>query len=133
MTHFRIANFYIDELIQYGIDIPKFIFANIAPDCGVLNEDCLSYTPNKKISHFGSNDEHSYSEYTNKYLSNTTDTTKFSFYLGYYLHLLCDEAWAKVIYRPQKEKFNHLFDSEADAIWTFKRDWYDLDKLFLKN
>ncbi len=73
MTHFRIADFYIDELTKYGIDIPNFIFANIAPDCGILNEDRLTYTPSKEISHFGHSGGRDFKKYITMYLSDKSD------------------------------------------------------------
>lgn len=132
MTHFRIADRYIDMLANHGVNISTFIFANIAPDCGVLNADGLTYTPSTDLSHFGKTGQRDFTQFAAKYLVDRSDMDRFSFYLGYYLHLLCDNAWAYAIYRPEKERFAHHFESEADAIRTFKRDWYDLDKLFIK-
>ena len=132
MTHFRIANKFIDELSQYDLDIPKFVFANIAPDCGVLNDDGLTYTPSGDISHFKKDDEYEFDKFVSSYLKNEKDLSKFSFYLGYYLHLLCDEAWRDDLFRPKRQEFIYMFDDEAEGSWAFKDDWYDLDKLFIK-
>ena len=46
---------------------------------------------------------------------------KRSFYLGYYLHLLLDEAWAKRIFRPQKQRFLSQFADEESFVRAVKR------------
>lgn len=46
MTHLRVA-----ESVIQTLNIPKrmFLVGNIAPDCGVPNEDLTAYVPPKKI------------------------------------------------------------------------------------
>lgn len=132
MTHFRIADKFIDIIGADRLDLPCFVFGNIAPDCGILNPDGLTYNPDKDTSHFGHTDNRNYDGFITKYFSMKNDTESYSFYLGYYLHLLTDEEWFCRIYRPKYEKFMADFLDKKSLIWTMKGDWYDLDKLFLK-
>lgn len=46
---------------------------------------------------------------------------KRSFYLGYYLHLLLDEAWEKRIFRPQKQRFLSQFADEESFVRAVKK------------
>lgn len=41
--------------------------------------------------------------------------------------------WVNVIVRPCKDKFKSLYDKDrTEWVWTLKRDWYDLDFLYIK-
>ena len=56
-----------------------------------------------------------------------------AFYFGYLVHLLTDKLWASKIVYGAKEKFSDLFEQDNTAFWKkIKRDWYDLDFLYLK-
>jgi hypothetical protein len=56
-----------------------------------------------------------------------------SFYLGYYVHLLTDILWRKIIYVPTKEKYLDTFESIDKLNSEIKTDWSDIDHMFLKN
>ncbi len=140
MVHFRIADALLD--MTEGLSQVEFIFGNIAPDSGVPNADWSAFTPSSDISHFKTTDadglkeihledyvkaylrEEQYKEYTAK---------ERSFYLGYLIHLLTDMEWVGMVVRPSKEKFRELYDRDRNEwIWTLKKDWYDLDFLYLQ-
>lgn len=140
MVHFRIA----DALLDSGKELApvEFVFGNIAPDSGVPNADWSAFTPSSDLSHFktttedGLKDIH-IEEYTKAYFTEEQrrkyTIKQKSFYLGYLTHLLTDILWAEKIVRPSKEKFRELYDrNRTEWIWTLKKDWYDLDFLFLR-
>lgn len=132
MTHFRVADIFIDIIGEDKLDLPCFVFGNIAPDCGLPDSDGLTYTPGKEISHFAKGNDFNCEEFKNIYLSEPSDTSKKSFYLGYYLHLLTDELWISDIYRPQRDRYMPQFPDKKSFAQAVRRDWFDQDRLFLK-
>lgn len=133
MVHFRIADKIIDKIPKV-VRIP-YIVGNIGPDCGEPNEDWSCFTPPTNITHWsdGNKSTINYEKFFASYLNKETDSEKWSFYLGYYIHLLTDALWSKNIARPTMEKWEEDLSKNGDFIWIIKRDWYDLDHLFLKN
>lgn len=138
MIHLRIA----DELC-HRLNIKskiEFILGNIAPDSGVPSEG--GFAPPKSVSHFYADDRrdgrHIHEElFAERYLtpalrSAYTDKED-SFYLGYYVHLITDNIWVRNIVIPAKKKFEKELCSNPDLFWqVIKRDWYDLDFMYLK-
>ena len=47
MTYFRIADLFIEIIKSNDFNLPCFVFGNIAPDCGMPNDDGCTYTPDK--------------------------------------------------------------------------------------
>ena len=45
---------------------------------------------------------------------------------------MTDNEWSRVIFRPKRSKYEAQFAEDKGFIWAFKRDWYDLDRLYLK-
>jgi hypothetical protein len=138
MVHFRIA----DGLLDYLDACPEpFIVGNIGPDCGEPNEDWSAFKPPAEVSHWTENglkrDINSkgfYKEYIeNTIVKNHYDKDRLSFYLGYYVHLVTDILWAKKVHIPTMEKFQKEFYENQRFIWEVKKDWYDLDHMFLKS
>jgi hypothetical protein len=140
MVHLRIADKLLDEICN--LTDTEFIVGNIAPDSGIPNDDWSVFTPSGDISHFkttdsdGLKDIHLH-EYVEQYF--TVEQRKHynmkqkSFYLGYLTHLLTDMMWANLIVRPSKNKFKTLYDNDRkEWIWTLKKDWYDLDFLYIQ-
>lgn len=134
MVHLRVGDRVFEQL--FDILPHEFIVGNIAPDCGVPNEDWSVFTPSKEISHFKTDDGdiEQAENFANKYLYGRSHTKEeFSFYLGYYVHLVTDVLWYKRIYQMTKEKFWEQFEKDKEFIWEVKRDWYDLDFRFLRS
>jgi len=141
MIHLRIADKLLDRLAN--IEITEFIMGNIAPDSGVPNEDWSVFTPSGDISHFKEEsldgwkniniDKFINEHFTIEQIKRYTNK-EFSFFLGYYTHLLTDIEWVKQICKPSEEKFASLCNEigRVNFIWTLKKDWYDLDFLYLK-
>lgn len=141
MIHLRIADKLLDKL--NNITTTEFIMGNIAPDSGVPNEDWSVFTPSGDISHFKEEsldgwkniniDKFINEHFTIEQIKRYTNQ-EFSFFLGYYTHLLTDIEWVKQICKPSEEKFASLCNEigRVNFIWTLKKDWYDLDFLYLK-
>lgn len=130
MTHFRIADCLLDRID--GLNAGEFIVGNIGPDCGEPNEDWSIFSPPTNITHWRSeSNESHFDDFYAAYLNpGTVCQKRRSFYLGYYVHLLTDDEWAKLIYYPKKAIYQAEFEKDGKFIWKFKRDWYDNDHLF---
>lgn len=140
MIHLRIA----DKMLEYleGIAETEFVVGNIAPDSGVPNEDWSAFFPPTNISHFKENASDSkltisierfVNTYFTRELQESYSVEQYSFYLGYLTHLLTDIEWAEHIYEASRAKWKDDFEKEGPGfIWTLKKDWYDLDFLYLK-
>lgn len=140
MVHLRVADKLLDRI--EGITETEFIVGNIAPDSGVPNEDWTVFTPSKKVSHFKSDQEDGTSKidvktYLEQYFmaEKRADYSReqYSFYLGYLTHLLTDREWVAHIYNPSIARYPEAYAEDSHKLlWTLKKDWYDLDFLYLK-
>ncbi|MBO4845965.1 MAG: zinc dependent phospholipase C family protein [Lachnospiraceae bacterium] len=139
MIHLRIADLMLNELKD--IDEAAFVMGNIAPDSGVPNEDWTKYHPPKNVSHFKTKPddptffdiEKFILEYFNDELKKTYTKQEYSFFLGYYVHLLTDIEWTDNIYMSLLNSYPDEAKSDLyKLVWTAKADWYDLDFLYLK-
>lgn len=140
MVHLRIADILINKLDD--LSYSEFVIGNMAPDSGIPNDDWSVFTPSGDMSHFKTTDDdglkdiHLY-KYVERFFAveqrRQYNKEQKSFYLGYLTHLLTDIMWADLIVRPSKDKFSSLFDKDrTEWIWTLKKDWYDLDFLYIK-
>lgn len=143
-SHFRIAENISKKYAK--LNRKFFAIGNIAPDCGLPNKDWSAFTPPKDISHFTIggvsdflgmqtskfvlSDVKFYSKYLKDYeiISSQGDR---SFLLGYFTHLITDNLWNYYIMKPLKEKYLRELQNQPNFIWTVKRDWYDLDKIYI--
>lgn len=140
MVHLRVADKLLDHID--GITDTEFIVGNIAPDSGVPNADWTVYTPPKKVSHFKTYREDGTSKidvenYMEQYFTveKRADYSReqYSFFLGYLTHLLTDKEWVAHIYKPGIARYQEAYAEDSDnLLWSFKKDWYDLDFLYLK-
>lgn len=141
MVHLRVA----DKLLSIFPSLmpTEFVVGNIAPDSGLPNEDGTAYTPDKDGSHFRTGHETRHPRpdptlfaslyLTPEQLAGYTAKER-SFYLGYYAHLLTDVAWSKNIFMPSTKQFREEYEKDPFGFINgpLKRDWYDLDYLYLK-
>ena len=139
MIHLRVADRLMDRIP--GLDETAFVMGNIAPDSGVPNADWTAYSPPKAVSHYKTRREdetffdigrflreHFSSEQIRAY-----SRREFSFFLGYYAHLLTDADWTLNIFRPMIAEYVEKRGEDKNAfIWKMKRDWYDLDFRYLE-
>ncbi len=140
MAHLRVADRLLDCL--KGITQTEFIVGNIAPDSGLPNEDWTAYTPDSRVSHFRVNRDGEPKEidvqgFVNQYFRKDQRQNytreEFSFFLGYFTHLLTDQEWSRRIYRPAIGRHLEAFGGDKYKLtWALKGDWYDLDFLYLK-
>jgi len=140
MVHLRVADRLLDRL--EGITETEFIVGNIAPDSGVPNADWTAYAPPSKVSHFKTCLEDGtvmidVESYLRQYFTAEKRAgcswEQYSFYLGYLTHLLTDLEWIARIYKPSIVRYPGEYVSDPHKLlWTLKKDWYDLDFLYLK-
>ncbi|WP_163195104.1 zinc dependent phospholipase C family protein [Clostridium thermarum] len=134
ISHFRIADYFINKL---EVDEKEFIVGNIGPDCGEPNEDWSKFTPPSSVTHWtvsGKKSEIDPEAFYNRYLTDSKllSKKKYSFYIGYYLHLLTDVEFTKLVAAPKFEKYSQELEKDKNFIWTMKEDWYDIDHLYLR-
>lgn len=139
MIHLRVADLLMDQIP--GLDETAFVVGNIAPDSGVPNADWTAYSPPKVVSHYKTRSEDEtffdIGQFLGEYLTDekirTYSSREFSFFLGYYVHLLTDVDWTLNIFRPMIAEHVEKRGKEKNAfIWEMKRDWYDLDFRYLE-
>lgn len=141
ITHLRIAD---KVLCKYQSFLPtEYFVGNIAPDSGVMNDDQMTYTPDNSISHFSDIDKYggrltNPDKFASRYLTPEKiaryDDAQLSFYVGYYNHLVTDRLWKEQIIFPLREKYGDMYElDKLGTIGKWKKDWYDLDCLFLRN
>ena len=156
MIHFRIAN----ALLEAGAlecfppeAITAFVVGNVAPDSGAPTPNG-GYSPDKNTSHFmrrfegvpaGQNpercDPRGFAETWLMPAMERDDPVATAFYAGYLCHLVTDNAWVRDFIYPAKVKLAHLRLSDgvetAEGVARFyaflKKDWYDMDFLFVKH
>lgn len=138
---------------RYELDETAFVVGNIAPDSGVPTEDGRAYIPNKTISHFKTmrgaermaetigrrenKPQIDVTSFIEKYFTvkqrREYDRRQYSFYLGYLTHLLTDVLWVREIYWPAVQAEKDAYDADhMDTVRKWKKDWYDLDFLYLR-
>jgi len=143
-AHFRIAENLLKK--NFNLNRKSFTIGNIGPDCGLPNKDWSAFTPPKEISHFAVSKMSNFLEVKSdsfilndikfflKYLADynmDSFQSKGSFLLGYFIHLITDNLWNYHIMRPLKENYSIKFENNPNFIWEIKRDWYDLDKIYI--
>ena len=141
MIHLRLADRLLDAIEH--VEPTAFVVGNIAPDSGVPSDDGFSYAPPKEKSHFqiqtaDGKKKIDVDAFVRQYCAQDTwqgyDRQARSFFLGYWTHLLTDVAWVEKIYKPALRRYPEEWkEDRAKLTWKFKRDWYDLDFLFLEH
>lgn len=140
MIHLRVAQGIYEKLNL--VHKTEFVMGNIAPDSGVPTEDGTGFVPDAEVSHFRTIDENGIKDvhenlfierYFTKEKRDNYAEKEYAFYFGYLTHLLTDKLWASKIVYGAKEKLSNLFEQDNAAFWKkVKRDWYDLDFLYLR-
>ena len=135
IAHLRVAEKLLESI--HNLDVPSFLVGNIGPDSGVPNEDWSQFTPPKVISHWeNGSGEIDAEDFKNKYLINASkySNKEWSFYLGYYTHLLSDIEWG-TLYKMKKNDplYSENLNKDPKFIWVIKEDWYGQDHLYLRD
>lgn len=136
MIHLRIADAFINTIKE--LDRTAFVMGNIAPDSGVPNSDWSSFSPPKAVTHYirpadkGIDvDAFCAAYFTPRHISSYS-LKEYSFFLGYYIHLLTDIQWSAKISRPTIKHHSEEYAENKKAFTEkMKEDWYDLDFRFL--
>ena len=141
MIHLRVAQQLYRQLNIESVN--KFVLGNIAPDSGIPSKYGSGFIPDAAVSHFRSLDENGIKniheeQFIRQYFTpahcQSYSKKEYAFFLGYLTHLLTDKIWAREIVYPAKEKQNALFHTDRELFWqTIKKDWYDLDFMYLKS
>ena len=140
MVHLRIADILLDRIS--GLDENAFVLGNIAPDSGVPNEDWSSFNPPGNVTHYRTRTgdktfidiEKFVSEFFADQKKQRYSKREYSFFLGYYVHLLTDIEWTKMVHSEGVNEENAEKEnmSYTEFVWKNKKDWYDFDFLYLK-
>lgn len=134
ITHFRIAE---KILHHFHIQNPKeLIVGSIGPDCGVSLDQGKTFIPPKRLSHWQMDEANwniDMEGFASQYLDGKLQDKKSSFYLGYYLHLLADTYWHKEVSIPALIKYRQGVSWDHAFLMEVKKDWYDVDRLFLRS
>lgn len=134
MIHFRIADYFINK--YDGLNNNHFIVGNIGPDCSIVDKHTGKFEPTFNVTHFtetGRKLDMNIDGFYNQFLlDKSLDKDPYSFYLGYYIHLLTDLFWTKLIWLPTKEK--HIGDKSVNEFMSIVReDWIAHDHIFHRN
>jgi hypothetical protein len=62
-----------------------------------------------------------------------TDPKRASFLFGYFCHLVTDNLWSALIYKPTRERYKTEFETIPGFIWEVKKDWYGLDFEYVRS
>ena len=133
LTHLRVAEKLLEDL--ENIDEASFFVGAIAPDSGRMVDD-FTYMPSKDISHWkreGVSYEQRFldnAEFFKKYAENEKDNKTYSFYLGYYVHILTDTIYVRDIIHPFINGRGR--DTWRANIKLIRKSWYEIDCRFLE-
>lgn len=133
IAHLRVAENLINK--RLNLKVEPFVVGNIGPDSGVPNEDWSEFTPSTDITHWKEGKTINPENFREKYLDkvmNEVNSDRYSFYLGYYVHLLTDVKWTEFFnYKKEDSLHKEGFERDKNFIWVIKKDWYGLDYLYL--
>ena len=125
LAHMRIAEFFMN--IDNKLNCSDFLVGNIAPDCGVPNENWSKFTPAKHITHWQLDGKNIDAEnFKEKYI--VKNGNSFSFYLGYYFHLLTDIAFSQYF-----KKVTGQIQTDVDLRRKVTQDYLNQDFIYLQN
>ena len=142
ISHFRVAKRLLGALPGLGlagIDAQVSVIGDVAPDSGRPNHDWTTFDPPKSVTHFlqPGEDEGRIRDlafYRGYMRPLDTQTPRFSFMLGYFVHLVTDNLWMHFIGEDTQAAFNSEFAQDRAATWErVKDDWYGLDHKYLRD
>lgn len=133
--HLRIAQALLEKGCQ--VDWVSFLVGNIGPDCGLANDDMSQFDPPAAITHWCDGNKLNIEAHRFAFSYLEAEPAGFkerSFYLGYYVHLLCDKKFAQLIQAKIDHDENYRpLHGDFGFITTIKKDWYDLDRLYFRD
>ena len=146
IVHLRVAEKILKEV--GGLDREQFGLGSVAPDSGIPDEKWENFDPPPEILHFqppekvpgdGSrrcNDLDFYRRHLRGIAWPGDNVDRFSFYLGYFFHLIIDNLWNKKIGEPTAKlyetKYKGDYEDESSFFQKVKGDWYSLDFIHVR-
>lgn len=133
IAHLRVA----ENILNNGFRFDKetFVVGNIGPDAGMPNEDWSMFSPPAEVTHWKVGKAIEHERFWNKCIKNLNpkeDFGKYSFLMGYYIHLLTDNEWSKLLqYKKGDPLYYEGLNKDENFIWIIKKDWYGLDFKYL--
>ena len=124
LSHMRIAEFFMN--VDSKLNCTEFLVGNIAPDCGVPNEDWSKFTPEKRITHWLDGKTIDAENFKKTYI--VKNENDFPFHLGYYFHLLTDISFSQY-YRKVTEDIQ----TDVDLKQKVTQDYLNQDFIYLNN
>ena len=132
IAHMRVAAHFMR--LYPELNNKEFLVGNIAPDGGVPNPGGVTFTPDKRVTHFHTSDSLRYDvrRFSDEYLRGRDE--RYSFYMGYLFHLLTDRSFSQWYACKKKEPlYAEGLARDPKFIWEIKRDWYGQDCLYLQS
>ncbi|QSX06584.1 zinc dependent phospholipase C family protein [Sedimentibacter sp. zth1] len=133
IVHLRVAEKLYNEI--ENIIEKDFIIGNIAADSGETNLDFSNITPSKEVTHFytkKSGNVPDPEEFYKEYLENKElDKERYSFYLGYYCHLITDLLWDEMCKSLVDDYGNEIIKPILYSKRGKNSVWENLDLQFL--
>jgi hypothetical protein len=140
ISHFRNAEILVAEL--KGLDENAFLFGSLAPDSGIpTNDDSSPYDPPRVVTHYLAPDKDKekiedmrfYRQYLMR-VNKDTEICRYSFLLGYFIHLICDSLWNLWVVEATIQYNRKTLEERGQEAWKlFKRDWHDLDRKYTRD
>lgn len=130
IVHLRVAEGLLESL---GASRAEFIVGNIAPDCGVADENG-GFFPPASVTHWTESSKGAceYDRFYEQLMPTAKTDAQRSLLLGYFCHLMTDVLWSRHINAPTKERLHTLYSTDRDEYYRIvKADWYDSDAEFL--
>jgi hypothetical protein len=138
IAHLRIAEILLERIP--GLQAEAFALGSVAPDSGRPDAKWENFTPPTQVTHFQDPQELQRAcadlEFYRRHLlplRPEPEPRLFSFRLGYFLHLVTDNLWSEQIGRPTRARWSAGFEADPDFVWEVKKDWYGLDKLYVRD
>ncbi|MGD2156721.1 MAG: zinc dependent phospholipase C family protein [Anaerolineales bacterium] len=139
ISHLRNTDILLDEI--RGLDEIAFLFGNLAPDAGIPNQDWTRFDPPRTITHFlrpGQEverlDDLAFYRGHLQAVDKRKSFQAFSFRLGYFIHLICDNLWSLWVVEATKREYRAIIQANEAKGWElFKQDWHDLDRKFIRD
>jgi len=135
IAHLRVAERLLTTLPR--IHRCGFCCGNLAPDSGIPNEDGSAFNPPSETTHYLHDKQSADLVFFREQMCPSPwehlNTLETSFKLGYFCHLVCDNLWRELIFKPTRKRFQEQFDGNPNYIWTVKEDWYALDFLYIRS
>lgn len=138
ISHLRVAENLLHHLPH--LDERLFLFGSLAPDSGLPNADWTEFDPPKEVTHFldkgqGEGKIKDLNFYRLFLADVPLDDVHYSYLLGYFFHLICDNLWDIRIAAPTRERLADLLTElgPQTVFGRVKNDWYALDFKYVRD